>query len=250
MEVYMEITSLTNAKVKQWAKYKEKKYREQHQMFLIEGDHLIQEADKAGLVETILIERGRKNPFSSYQTYEVTSDILRKLSDSVSGTWMMAVCHYPVYDITSIKERVIVLDGVQDPGNVGTIIRTALSFGYTSVFLSADSVDIYNPKVIRSTQGALFHIPLIRGDIISLLNTLKEQGFLLYATALQHATPLQQAHIRNTKTALIFGNEGSGVSAQVLAASDHRIYIEMNTFESLNVAVAAAICMYEFQKVR
>lgn len=244
----MVISSLTNAKVKQWAKYKEKKYREQDQMFLIEGDHLIQEADRAGLVDMILVEQGRENPFPSYQTYEVTNEILKKLSDSVSGTWIMAVCHYPVYDSTNFGKKVIVLDDVQDPGNVGTIIRTALSFGYDSVLLSSHSVDIYNHKLIRSTQGALFHLPVIRGDVIEFLNILKEQDITLYATALQNATPLQQSPIANSNIALIFGNEGSGVSSQVLAMSDYRVYIEMNTFESLNVAVAAAICMYEFQK--
>ena len=242
----MEITSLTNAKVKQWSKYKEKKHRDKDHKFLIEGEHLIEEAHKANLIECILIEQGKENMFSTYETYEVTRDILKKLSDSVSGTYIMAVCHMPNISSIDFGNKVIVLDDVQDPGNVGTIIRTAFSFGYTSIVLSNHSVDVYNEKVIRSTQGALFHMPIIRGDIMVLLQELKQQGITLYATSLHEATPLQQTP-KKTPCALIFGNEGNGVSIDVIDYSDHKVFIEMETFESLNVAVAAGICMYEFK---
>lgn len=242
----MEITSLTNAKVKQWSKYKEKKHRDKEHKFLIEGEHLIEEAHKANLIECILIEQGKENMFPAYETYEVTRDILKKLSDSVSGTYIMAVCHMPNISSIDFGNKVIVLDDVQDPGNVGTIIRTAFSFGYTSIVLSNHSVDVYNEKVIRSTQGALFHMPIIRGDIMELLQELKQQGITLYATSLHEATPLQQTP-KKTPCALIFGNEGNGVSKDVIDCSDHKVFIEMETFESLNVAVAAGICMYEFK---
>lgn len=243
----MEITSLTNSKVKQWAKYKEKKHREQDHCFLIEGEHLIEEAHRAHLVDVILVEQGREPLIKGYETYEVTSDILKKLSESVSGTWIMAVCHYPDYTSADYGERIIVLDDVQDPGNVGTIIRTALSFGYDSVLLSEHSVDIYNQKVIRSTQGSLFHIPVIRGHVMEMLEDMKGRNIPIYATALTQATPLREVE-KPATIALVFGNEGAGVSSDVLAMSDQRVYIEMNTFESLNVAVAAGICMYEFKK--
>ena len=242
----MEITSLTNAKVKQWSKYKEKKHRDKDHKFLIEGEHLIEEAHKANLIECILIEQGKENMFPIYETYEVTRDILKKLSDSVSGTYIMAVCHMPNISSIDFGNKVIVLDDVQDPGNVGTIIRTAFSFGYTSIVLSSHSVDVYNEKVIRSTQGALFHMPIIRGDIMELLQELKQQGITLYATSLDEATPLQQTP-KKTPCALIFGNEGNGVSKDVIDYSDHKVFIEMKTFDSLNVAVAAGICMYEFR---
>lgn len=242
----MEITSLTNAKVKQWAKYKEKKHRDSQERFLIEGEHLIEEAHKAGLIECVIIEQGKENNFPQYETYEVTRDILNKLSDSVSGTWIMAVCHYPHYTAENYGHKVIVLDDVQDPGNVGTIIRTALSFGYDSILLSQRCVDVYNQKVLRSTQGSLFHIPVIRGDIMEMLTELKEQGSTLYATALRNASPLQEVS-KKEHLALVFGNEGNGVSQEVQDFCDERVYIEMNTFESLNVAVAAGICMYFFK---
>ena len=239
----MEITSLTNAKVKQWAKYKEKKHREKDQKFLVEGEHLIEEAAKAGLVEVILVEAGRRHDFLQYPVYEVTTEILKKLQSSISGTWIMAVCRMPQYNTADYGERVIVLDDVQDPGNVGTIIRSALSFGYDAVMLSSHSCDIYNEKVIRSTQGALFHVPVIRGEVVDMLQELKHKGIRILATSLRNATPLHDI-AASERFALVFGNEGSGVSEDVLHLADTHVYIEMDTFESLNVAVAAGICMY------
>ena len=241
----MEITSLTNAKVKQWAKYKEKKHRDKDQKFLIEGEHLIEEAQKAGLIECILVEQGRVSLFPQYETYEVTREILNKLSDSVSGTYIMAVCHRNETALPQYQ-KVIVLDDVQDPGNLGTIIRSAYSFGYDGILLSTHCVDAYNEKVIRSTQGAIFHIPVIRGDIMTLLEELRNQNVRIYATSLHEAAPLSQTIIQKP-CALVFGNEGSGVSQKVIDFSDERIFIEMETFESLNVAVAAGICMYAFR---
>lgn len=240
----MEITSLTNAKVKQWAKLKEKKHRDQEKKFLVEGEHLIQEAITADLVECILVETGKSHTFTSYPVYEVTKDILKKLSSSTSGTWVMAVCRMPNIQ-SQLGNRLIVLDDVQDPGNVGTIIRTALSFGYDAVLLSHRCADVYNEKVIRSTQGALFHIPIIRGNIIELIQQIKRQQIPVYVTSLHNATPLKNiARIQNV--ALVFGNEGNGVSEEVLQLADRHVFIEMKTFESLNVAVAAGICMYQF----
>lgn len=245
----MEITSLTNGKVKQWAKYKEKKYRDQDQMFLIEGEHLVQEAYKANLIDSILLQQDCISPYPQYETYTLTPEILKKLSDSVSGTWIMAVCHYPIYEQANLGSHIIVLDDVQDPGNVGTILRTALSFGYDSVVLSNQCVDIYNEKVIRATQGALFHIPTYKASLETLVPILQQEGIKVYATALHDAMPMQDV-IRPDNVALIFGNEGKGVRETLLAMADQKIYIEMNTFESLNVAVAAGICMYHFKAVK
>lgn len=239
----MEITSLTNAKVKQWAKYKEKKYREQDRKFLIEGEHLIEEAHKAGLIETIIIEQGRTPFLREYQTYEVTPEILLKLCGSVSGTHIVAICHYPQQE-SVVGGNWILLDDVQDPGNVGTIIRTAHSFGYEGIVLSNHSVDVYNEKVIRSTQGALFHIAIQRAPLVDIIKTLKQKGISIYATALRDAHPLSSISFQKP-CVFVFGNEGNGVSDEVLAICDEKVFIEMDTFESLNVAVAAGICLYE-----
>ena len=177
-----------------------------------------------------------------YEHYEITSDIMKKLSSSVSGSNIMALCHYPEQKETYGK-KIIILDDVQDPGNLGTIIRSALSFGYDSIILSKGCADVYNEKVIRSTQGACFHIPVFRKDLQEVLTDFKQQGIAVYGTALKNAIDLQELEVKSPY-AFVFGNEGQGVSQGILNRCDKLVKIEMETFESLNVAVAAGICMY------
>lgn len=238
----MEITSLTNAKVKLWVKYKEKKHRDYDQRFLIEGDHLIEEAHQAGLIDSLILKQGEPCSYHQYETYEVTQEILHKISSHVSDVKHMALCRYPNVSLSNVT-RILMLDDVQDPGNMGTMIRTALSFGYHQIFISEKCVDVYNEKVIRSTQGALFHIPIIRCNLSEMIQTLKEEGYQLLGTSLHEATPLHEIKAQ-PKHVLLMGNEGQGVHEQLLKLCDQNVYIEMQTFESLNVAVAAGICMY------
>lgn len=240
----MEITSIHNPRVKAWTKLKEKKYRDQSQSFLVAGEHLIQEAAQAGYLSELLILKGTLPPIQTVPVYEVTKEILRKLTSLTSLESYIGICQIPQFTVQNL-ERMIILDGIQDPGNMGTIIRNAIAFGYQAVILSADCVDIYNEKVIRATQGALFHLPLLRCCLNEQLPKFKQAGITLYATALKQSTPLHT--IQPTfKHALIFGNEGSGIRADILRLCDHRLKIEMAAFESLNVAVASGICMYYF----
>lgn len=241
----MQITSLTNAKVKQWVKYHEKKYRDKDGKFLVEGEHLIEEAIQAGLIECIICEIGYPNHYDGYPTYEVTKEIMNKISVRDSKANIMAVVHYP--NIQKDSSHILMCDGVQDPGNLGTLIRTACSFGYDTIVLSNKCADVFNEKVIRSTQGALFHVAIQRGSLIDMIDAYRKDGYHIYATALQNAKPLQEVSF-HFKHVLIVGNEGSGVTQEVLAQADQSIYIEMKTFESLNVAIAGAICMYELTK--
>lgn len=244
----MEITSIHNPKVKAWAKLKEKKYRDQTQMFLVAGEHLIQEAQKAGCLSELLVCKGIDPVIDGVTTYEVTKEILRKLTSLTSSENSIGVCRMPQHTFAQ-WERIIVLDGVQDPGNMGTIIRNAIAFNYQAVILSTDCVDIYNEKVIRATQGALFHLPILRCDLTKQLPQLKQAGITLYGTALRQSVSLQS--IREVhRHALIFGNEGSGIKAEIMALADHCIKIEMAAFESLNVAVASGICMYYFYQLQ
>lgn len=239
----MEITSLTNAKVKQWVKYKEKKHREKDRKFLIEGEHLLQEAYAAGILETLIVRNDVEVCIEvDLPCYEVSEEVMDKLSFHVSKEKVMGVCHYPEFEHKNEK-KVILLDGVQDPGNVGTIIRSAYSFGYEHIYLSQACADAYNDKVIRSTQGALFHFPVERVDLVECVKQLKEQGIKVLATSLQESRTLSEIEPQEAY-ALVFGNEGSGVSEEILALSDQNMIIEMNRFESLNVSIAAGICMY------
>ena len=240
----MEITSKTNSKVKQWVRYQQKKYRDEDQCFLIEGEHLIEEALKTGLVEYIMVRDGYQHGLNNLCTYICSDEVMDKISMSVSKANIMACVQY-IKQPEVIGKKLILLDHVQDPGNVGTIIRTAHSFGFDGVILSDESVDIYNEKLIRSTQGALFHIPVWKQALLEVIQTCKNHLIPVYATSLHKAEPLQKIIVKD-ECALIFGNEGNGVSEEILKMSDQNIIIEMSAFESLNVAVAAGICMYHF----
>lgn len=242
----MEITSKTNQKVKQWMRYHQKKYRDADQRFLIEGEHLIEEAAEHAFIECIMVRKGYPHTFHSYPCYECSDEVMDKLSMSVSKADIMACVTY-IQKPDQWGKRLILLDQVQDPGNVGTIIRTACSFGFDGVILSDHAVDLYNEKLIRSTQGALFHIPVWRQSLSEAVKTCQRLQIPVYATSLHQADKLSDIK-KVSSCVLIFGNEGSGVSQELLDLSDQTIIIEMAAFESLNVAVAAGICMYHFRK--
>lgn len=243
----MEINSLRNAQVKKWTKLKQKKYRKEYDLFLVEGMHLVEEAGKANLIEQILCTEECDHPFTQYPCIHVTKAILDKITDSVSGSDIAAVCHFP-RSFVSQSKQLILLDHVQDPGNVGTIIRSAYAFGYDTVLLSEGCADPYSEKVIRSTQGALFHMHVQTCSLSDTIQKLKQQAIPVYATALhQESIPLSKLEVPK-EFAVIFGNEGQGVDEELLKMSDATIFIEMQRFESLNVAVAAGITLYEMKQ--
>ena len=232
----MNITSLQNEHVKYWYSLREKKVRDKERRFLIEGDHLISEAKKQNLViETISIVDHNADFF-------VTKEIMEKISMQQSISYNAAVVRFIPED--SISGNVMVLDGIQDPGNLGTIIRSCIAFGFTNIILSNTSVDLYNPKVIRATEGMIFHINVLRRNLLDFLPTLKNLGYRLVGTDV-----IKGRDIRNLKKdniALVLGNEGNGVSEEVRVLCDEFVYIKMNdSCESLNVGVAASILMYE-----
>lgn len=236
------ITSLQNAKVKKWAGLHQKKERDKTGTFLIEGEHLLQEAVRENVLDTIITDT--QPPFYFENVVYVTGDIMKKLSSSVSGTHWIGVAHKPDTKV-NLKGRVLLLDGVQDPGNLGTLIRTAVSFSYDAVYCSKDTVDLYNEKTIRSTQGAFLHIPVIYTDLHQVIESLHAQEFTVYATSLHEAKGMQSITPKE-KMAFILGNEGQGVSSGCLKDSDEHLFIEMDGFESLNVAVAGGIVMYHY----
>lgn len=245
----MEITSLQNAQVKKWARLKQKKYQEAEGRFLIEGMHLVEEAGKAGLLTHILCTKETVPPCTDIPCTHVTRAILDKITGSVSGSDIAAICRFPDRSDENAS-RWILLDRIQDPGNLGTIIRSAYAFGYDTILLSEGCADPYNEKVIRSTQGALFHLCIRSCSLPDAVNDLKQRGVPIYATALhKDSIPLAQLSVPDT-FAVLFGNEGQGVSEELLAMSDTTLFIEMERFESLNVAVAAGITLYEMKQKR
>lgn len=237
----MKITSLQNDFVKHLVKLQQKKYRDQSNQVLLEGTHLRQEVIDAGIpFQTLGL--GQENDFV------ITEQIAQKISTTQSGSEVFTLIDKPKYSLEFSGSRYLLVDGVQDPGNLGTMIRTAYSFGFDGVMISNTSVDEFNDKCIRSTQGALFHIPCIRGNLAELILSFKENGVKVYATYLSDNTLELSKINKEDRVAVVMGHEGQGVSAEILSLSDNTVKIETTNFESLNVAIATAIVCYELKQ--
>ncbi len=236
------IESVNNKKIKEYAKLHLKKERDKHGLFIIEGEHMVQEALKANVLKELFLLDGMENSFNFPCNY-ASQSVLNKLSNQTSSAKIIGICKKLENKINK-ENRIILLDTVQDPGNVGTIIRSAYSFGYDCIYLSKGCADIYNPKTIQASQGAIFHIPCIQVDLLEKINNLNIET---YATALsKNHINLQDVHPKK-EYAIILGNEGEGIHQNLIDASDYTVKIEMDAFESLNVAIAASICMYTFK---
>ena len=244
----MVITSLDNEKVKKYVRLKEKKYRDIEDQFIVEGIHLVQEAYKKGLIEEIILEENEEITLDSPKVY-VTKEIIKKISTLETPVNILALCNkmVPSYDYGN---KLLLLDKIQDPGNLGTIIRSSKAFNVDTLVLGDETVDIYNPKVIRSTQGMMFHINIIHRNLKDFIFELKERNIPVYGTNVEHGEDIRTLNDKDKeKYALIMGNEGSGVSKEILELCDQYIYIKMNhEVESLNVAIATSILLYELDR--
>lgn len=235
----MKITSLNNPKVIFWAKLKMKKYRDIEHLFIVESEHLVTEALKKGIVKEIITTEEKEY---EVPTYNVSIDIMKRISTLITPNKVMAVCEYLMPD--DIKGNILLLDHIQDPGNLGTIIRSAVAFNFSTIIVSEDTVDFYNDKVIRSSEGMIFNINLVKDDLLSIIPVLKEKGYKIYGTDVKKGKNIKT--IDNKECAIIIGSEGKGMSIEVKELCDDFIYINMSkTCESLNAAVASSIIMYE-----
>ena len=232
----MNITSLQNEHVKYWNSLKEKKVRDKERRFFIEGDHLISEARKQNLVlETI-------STVDESADFLVTKEIMKKISSQATISENAAVVRFIPED--KISGNIIVLDGIQDPGNLGTIIRSCIAFGFTNIILGDTSVDLYNPKVIRATEGMIFHINVLRRNLLDFLPVLKGMNYKIVGTDVVSGKDIRK--LKKENIALVLGNEGNGISEDVKNLCDEFVNIKMSSnCESLNVGVAASILMYE-----
>lgn len=241
----MEITSLENQQVKKVRALHSKKYRDEYGEFFIEGSKILEEA--------IRYRQNIKNVFYcpdlveknfEFDAIKVSKEIMAKMTDTSTPQGIVAVCDIPKYELTK-KEKLIFLDRVQDPGNVGTIIRTADAFGFDAVLLSAGCADVYSPKVVRSTMGSLFHLP-IKQDVS--LEELRGFGNKIYSSSLETSNFLEDIKIE-APFVLVIGNEGRGISDEVKEITDCFVKIDMaGSAESLNASIAAGILMYEFSQ--
>ena len=244
----MVITSLDNDKVKYYCKLQKKKYRDINNEFVVEGEHLVLEAFKTGVLKEVLLEEGEVIPIDVEQI-EVTKEVLKKISTLSSPPKMIGLCEKKIE--TTIGKRILVVDEIQDPGNLGTIIRSAVAFNIDTIVIGDNTVDVYSPKVIRSTQGMLFHVPIVFYSIDKLIPILKKLKIPVLATNVKYGEEVKNL-TRDEKQifALIVGNEGNGVNPKYLELSDKFIYIPMNdVVESLNVAIATSIILYEMDDI-
>lgn len=239
-----EITSLNNEYIKYLCKLKEKKARTVEKKFIIEGYHLVNEAYKANILKEILLTEDT-NDYTDIAKIKVTEAIIKKISTTVNPQNIIGIC-----DITFKKEikgtKILLLDNINDPGNLGTLIRSSLGFGIETIVLSNDCVDLFNEKVIRASQGAIFKMNIIIDDLKQVITKLKKQGIKVFGTSLNSSQFLQKID-KTSKYAILLGNEANGVKEELLQLTDQNIKIEINNeLESLNVAVAGSILMYYF----
>lgn len=240
----MLITSLENEKVKELVKLKERKYRRKTKMYLVEGEHLVLEAAKSGALVQLILEQDTLFPIDADTLY-VTNEIINKISSLETPVNVLGLCKMKEED--DFGKRLLLLDAIQDPGNLGTIIRSAKAFNIDTVVLGNGCVDLYNPKTLRAAQGMNFHLNVVERDLLELIPVLKNKGIPVYATRVEYGMDVKTLKEKDKEVfSLILGNEGNGIKEEIMDLSDKYIYINMNKdVESLNVAIAGSILLYE-----
>lgn len=241
----MLYSSISNNHVKDLKKLNSKKYRDLSGLFLVDGEHMVLEAYNSGYLDELILLEG--NNFSlDVKTSYVSVDVMKYISCLDNPSGIMGVCRKR--DSVLTGDRIVILDDVQDPGNLGTIIRSCVAFNVDTLVLSVGCVDLYNPKVIRSTQGMLFKLNIVVSDIHDLIIDLKKNNYKVYSTSVIGGNSLKSIE-KSLRFAIIMGNEGNGVSDDINSLCDEFIYIDMNpSCESLNVGVATSIILYELDK--
>ncbi len=234
------ITSKENKIYKSFKRLNQKKFRDREGLFVIEGDKLIGEADN---IETLVIREDRAGDYDT--PYVFCRELFDSLADTVSSQGVMAAARKPVPPRVIGAGNAVVMDRIQDPGNAGTIIRTAAAAGAAAVVAVKGTCDIYSPKVIRACAGAIFRIPVLELDTAETIAMMEETGKTMAAACPRDGEDMREVGARGD-IALIIGNEAGGVSAAFLEKSGLRVRIPMKgDIESLNAAVAGGILIYE-----
>jgi len=230
------LTSIDNPKIKALLKLKTSKERKKENKFIVEGPHLVKEARNLNL----LIEAYSIEEKEGY--IQISKQIMDKIADTDTTVTEIGLCK--MLNSNLVTDKILILDKVQDPGNLGAIMRSANAFGFKTIALGEGTCDIYNSKVIRSSQGAIFKLNFINVNIVEFLKKLNDYD--IYGTNVVNGIELDNVK-KTKKMAIILGNEGNGISALVNNALKKNIYIPMENTESLNVAIAASIIMYKLR---
>jgi TrmH family RNA methyltransferase len=233
----MRITSTSNPTIKDITKLHQKKYRKERGLFLVEGYHLYEEAQKAGVIEHVFTTDAAI--VGTDVTY-VSDIVLQKLANAKQPQGIVTVCK--IIPSTLVGDKVLLLDHIQDPGNLGTLLRSALAFGFDTIVLD-NTVDVYNDKVLRSTQGAIFQLNLLETDIETFI---QEHPGHTYIGTTMDGIELDDV-IPTKQIGILLGNEGAGLSPHLQTKTLYNITIPMHQTESLNVGVAGSIIMYHYR---
>ena len=255
------ISSKDNSLIKHIKRLKEKKYRDEYGEYAVEGLKLIKEAIQENAdIRHIVVCDGCDNSemIESHLKYEmarldfiyVPQNIFKLLSDVENPQGVLAVISKPnkESDINLNEDIILALDDIQDPGNLGTIIRSAVAFNVDTIIMSNNTVDLYNEKTIRASEGMIFNINILKEELISFINNLKKKDYKIFGTNVNGGKLVNNLELPK-KYAIIVGNEGSGVKKEILDMCDEHFYVPMNLkCESLNVGVATSIILYEIDK--
>lgn len=245
------ITQTSNEKIKELKKLQQKKYRHANGKYLIETWHLIEEAKKYNYLELIITSDFFYSDDKVKVLY-VEPHIIKSLSLLKTPSPYLGLARFFDQKI-DYNSDLIVLENIQNPGNLGTILRNALAFGIKDIILSDNCVDLYNEKVIQASQGAIFQLNIIKSEIKDCLQKLKENNYFLIGSSLKNASVLTIDNAyqhNNQKIALFFGNEGQGLLDDTINQMDLNYYIEINNIDSLNVMSASAIFLYLLRQKR
>ena len=245
------ITSLKNPKVTTWKSLKDRKGRRETGCFLVEGRKMVEEAIASAFpVEAVLVDVDRQGEFTlpaGIPAYSMPGHVLAAVCDTKTPQGIAAVVRMAEVELRGT--RLVAMDGVQDPGNVGTIIRTADAAGFDGVILSSQCADVFSPKVLRATMGSVFRMGIrVTDDLPGLLAQMVREGASVLSSQLD-GEPFYQRSPLNERFVLVIGSEGNGVTDEVKAIATHRVKLPMRGgAESLNAAVAAGIMMYELTR--
>jgi TrmH family RNA methyltransferase len=243
------IESRKNPQVKQWRKLQTKKERDTTALFLIEGAHLVEEALKyKQLIIELIITESFQLPVNwnidDVEVFIVTEEVMKEIGETETPQGVAAVCRKPSYEINGADHSILLIDAVQDPGNLGTMIRTADAAGIGGIIVGEGTVDIFNSKVLRASQGSIFHIPILTGNLNEWILNLRDLGHVVYGTSLEDAEPYINV-VPSSLFSLIVGNEGRGVHKELLSLTDRNLFIPIHgKAESLNVTVATGVLLY------
>lgn len=246
----MRLSSLQNPQIKAWAALRTASGHRQQGLFLAEGEHLAGEALQAGAAQALLVDEERQEQYEKYlntpvPVYLMPPHVLQKVCDAKTPQGILAVCPIPAQqELGSLGGRLVALNGVQDPGNAGTIWRTMDAAGFTGLVMDEKSADPFSPKALRASMGAVFRVPVYRcASLAAALAPLAGCAFL--AGDLQGEDFFARAPVQGD-LCLLIGNEGQGLDEETQAMATHRLKLPMpGGAESLNAAVAAAIMMYD-----